>query len=97
MLTNLILTLLYAYLIVAFVLTVRVMADGTLPAWLDRATAYGDGKLSITERFYLLLYAIPALVFCAWYHKWPGVKGVVAELYVAIVLGRQFNEKDAMK
>lgn len=96
MLTYLLTLLLYAYLVVALALTVRVMAEGTLPAWLDRATAYGDGKLSITERFYLFLYAIPAIVFCAWYHKWPGVKGVVWELYVAIVLGRQFNEKDAM-
>lgn len=97
MLTDFILYLIWAYLLLAVFLTIIVMRDGTLPEWLDRATAYGDGKLNWWERFTLFLYAIPALVFCAWYHKWPGVKGVAVELYVAIVLGRQFTSKDAQK
>jgi hypothetical protein len=94
--TYLLTHLLVIYLLFTAFLTALVMLDGTLPSWLDRATAYGDGKLTMVERLFLFLYAIPALVFCAYYHKWPGVRGVAAELYVGIVLGRQFNEKDVM-
>jgi len=96
MLTDLLIILIVAYLLLALVAGLMV-AMFDLPQWLDRATAYGDGKLNWAERLMLAVYAPAAMVYTAYYDKWPGLKGIVVELYVAIVLGRQVTSKDVQK
>jgi hypothetical protein len=96
MLTDLFILITTAYFLLALVAGLTVLMFD-LPQWLDRATAYGDGKLNWAERIMLLIYAPAAMLYTAYFDKWPGLKGIVAELWVGIVLGRQVTSKDVVR
>lgn len=96
MLSNFIFYLVAAYWVLAFAAGVQVVV-WDLPRWFDRATAYGDGKLHWTERLMLAIYAPGMLAYVYYYDKWPGTREFAWELYVTIVLGRQYNSADAMR
>lgn len=97
MLTNLLLILLALYVIAAGTAFLHLIVSGDLPQWLDRATAYGDGKLNWAERLALVVWLPAVLFFTAWHDKWPGIKNIWPELWIAIVLGRQVTAKDVSK
>lgn len=86
----------YAYLLASLAaILAMVFLDGP-PVYLDRATTYGDERLNWKERLVLIVF-LPAILLYVWWHdKWPGIKKIVAELWVTIVLGRQANAKDML-
>lgn len=95
MLTNIIAYLIALYLVLAFAAAVQVWV-WDIPRWLDRSTAYGDGKLNWWERLSLLVWMPGCLIYTARHSKWPGVRESIPQFWVTIVLGRQFTSKDAM-
>lgn len=93
MLTNFLIGALAAYALMAAAGLLMVMLFG-LPPGLDRATSYGDERLVWPERFMLAVFLPAGLFYAAYCGKWPGVRQIAVEFWVAIVLGRQPNGKD---
>lgn len=96
MLTNLLLWLLTIYLVLALVAGIWVQLND-IPRWLDRATAYGDGKLNWAERLTIAILMPGMLVYIWRFDRWPGIKDCLPEFWVTIVLGRQMTAGDVGK
>lgn len=97
MLTHLVLLLIAIYWVIAAFCWVQLLVDDEPPAALDHATTYGPDNLAIWERLLLWVY-VPAIIWYVWRNdKWPGLKDTLPELWCAIVVGRQYNVKDATK
>lgn len=86
--------LLIVYIIAAFAAFLTCWLEQGPPAYFDHATTYGDEKLTWHERWALLVF-LPSIVLFVYSHdKWPGVKGMLTEMWVYIVQGRQANPED---
>jgi hypothetical protein len=97
MLTHLLTLLLIVYAIAALAALFTMVLLGDLPEYFDRATTYGDEKLNWRERVMLIVFLPSILIYVYWHDKWPGLKGILVELWATIVLGRQVKPKDTMK
>lgn len=86
--------LLLVYLIASFAAFITCWLEQGPPPYFDRATSYGDAKLTWQERVLLVVF-LPAILLFVWLEdKWPGIKRIWVELYVTIVLGRQATAAD---